>query len=49
MLLSQDYTIRKDLTYNVRAIPSLYVLDKDKKVVMKDAPVEKVIPYLENI
>ena len=45
----QDYTIRKDLTYNVRAIPSLYVLDKDKKVVMKDAPVEKVIPYLENI
>ena len=45
----QNYTIRKDLTYNVRAIPSLYVLDKDKKVVMKDAPVEKVIPYLENI
>jgi len=44
----QDYAIRKDLSYNVRAIPSLYVLDKDKKVVMKDAPVEKVIPYLEN-
>ena len=45
----QNYTIRKDLTYNVRAIPSLYVLDEDKRVVMKDAPVEKVIPYLENI
>lgn len=45
----QSYTIRKDLTYNVRAIPSLYVLDEDKRVVMKDAPVEKVIPYLENI
>ena len=45
----QDYTIRKDLTYNVRAIPSLYLLDKDKKVVMKDAPIEKVLPYLENI
>ena len=45
----QDYTIRKDLTYNVRAIPSLYLLDKDKKVIMKDAPIEKVLPYLENI
>ena len=45
----QDYSIRKDLTYCVRAIPSIYVLDKEKRVVMKDAPVEKVIPYLENI
>lgn len=45
----QDYTIRKDLTYNVRAIPSLYLLDKDKKVVMKDAPIERVLPYIENI
>lgn len=47
--VDQDYKIRQDLTYSVRAIPSLYVLDKDKVVVMKDAPVEKVIPYLENI
>lgn len=45
----QDYTIRKDLSYNVRAIPSLYVLDKDKVVVMKDAPIERVLPYLDNI
>ncbi|MBR5660990.1 MAG: DUF5106 domain-containing protein [Bacteroidales bacterium] len=45
----QDYIIRKDLTYNVRAIPSLYLLDKDKKVILKDAPIEKVLPYLENI
>lgn len=43
------YKVRTDETYNVRAIPSLYVLDKDKKVVMKDAPTEKVLAYLEKL
>lgn len=37
-----DYVIRTDLLYDVRAIPSLYLLDKDKTVLMKDAPMEKV-------
>ncbi len=45
----QDYVIRKDLLYNVRAIPSLYVLDSEKRVVMKDVPVEKVLSFLEYI
>ena len=45
----QNYIIRSDVTYNVRAIPSLYVLDSEKKVIMKDAPVENVLPYLENL
>jgi len=45
----QSYIIRSDVTYNVRAIPSLYVLDSEKKVIMKDAPVEVVIPYLDNL
>ena len=45
----QSYLIRSDVTYNVRAIPSLYVLDSEKKVIMKDAPVENVLPYLENL
>lgn len=45
----QDFAIRQDLTYNVRGIPSLYVLDKDKNVIIKDAPTEKVIVYLQNI
>ena len=45
----QSYIIRSDVTYNVRAIPSLYVLDSEKKVIMKDAPVEIVLPYLENL
>lgn len=42
-----SYTIRKDLVYNVRAIPSLYLLDSDKTVIMKDAPVERVFDYLQ--
>ena len=45
----QSYIIRSDVTYNVRAIPSLYVLDSEKKVIMKDAPVEVVLPYLDNL
>lgn len=43
-----DYRIRTDLTYNVRAIPSLYLLDRDKTVLMKDAVPQKVFLYLEN-
>ena len=45
----QSYIIRSDVTYCVRAIPSLYVLDSEKKVIMKDAPVEVVVPYLDNL
>jgi hypothetical protein len=45
----QDYKIRTDVIYNVRAIPSLYILDKDKKVIMKDAPEQRVFDYLRNI
>jgi len=30
----------------VRAIPSLYLLDKDKRVIMKDAPENKLFNYL---
>lgn len=33
--------------YYVRAIPSLYLLDADKRVVMKDAPTERVLSFLE--
>jgi hypothetical protein len=42
----QDYTIRTDLVYNIRAIPSIYLLDRDKTVLMKDAPQEKVLGAL---
>lgn len=40
--------IRSDELYNVRAIPSLYLLDSEKHVIMKDAPTEKVLSFLDN-
>lgn len=43
------YLIRTDQIYNVRAIPSLYLLDKDKKVMLKDAPEDRVFAALESI
>ena len=42
-----DYIIRTDLLYNVRAIPSLYLLDGEKRVIMKDAPTENVLAFLD--
>ncbi len=44
-----DFTIRNETLYNVRAIPSLYLLDKDKTVLLKDAPEERMFAYLGNI
>lgn len=44
-----DFVIRGETIYNVRAIPSLYLLDKDKKVIIKDIPEQKLFAYLENI
>ena len=43
-----DRHIRDNHLYNIRAIPSLYVLDGDKRVLMKDVPVERAISYLQN-
>ena len=41
-----DLAVRTENLYDVRAIPSLYLLDADKKVIMKDAPENKVFNYL---
>ncbi|MDR1554370.1 MAG: DUF5106 domain-containing protein [Prevotellaceae bacterium] len=38
--------IRNDEIYDLRAIPVLYLLDKDKKVLLKDTFVESVEKYL---
>ena len=43
------YTIRESEEYDVRAIPSLYLLDSEKRVLMKDAPTEKVLAFLDNL
>ena len=44
-----DMVIRNDLLYDVRAIPSLYLLDRKKNVIFKDAPEHKVFSYLESL
>ena len=44
-----DFIIRNDELYSVRAIPSLYLLDKEKRVILKDAPENKMMSYLLNL
>ena len=46
-----DYTfsLRTSGVYDIRAIPSLYLLDAKKRVLMKDAPTAAVLSYLETI
>ena len=41
-----DFTIRTDLLYNVRAIPSLYLLDENKNVLLKDATTDRLMEFL---
>lgn len=41
--------IRNDMIYNVRAIPSLYLLDKEKVVILKDAVPQKLYETLNQI
>ena len=41
-----DLAVRTENLYDVRAIPSLYLLDADKRVIMKDAPEDKLFKYL---
>lgn len=44
-----DYIIRQDLVYDVRAVPSIYLLDRDKTVLLKDAPEEVVLDALAQL
>ncbi|MCR5759281.1 MAG: DUF5106 domain-containing protein [Bacteroidales bacterium] len=46
-----DFTheVRDEQTYSVRAIPSLYLLDSEKRIIYKDAPVEKILVYLQSL
>ena len=41
-----DLVIRGETLYNVRAIPSLYLLDHEKRVILKDAPENRVFETL---
>lgn len=41
--------IRSETLYEIRATPTLYLLDKQKKVILKDATVEQVVQYLSAV
>ena len=38
--------IKEKNLYDLKAIPTLYLLDKDKKVLLKDATVAQIDQYL---
>ena len=44
-----DLVIRTENIYNVRAIPSLYLLGSDKTVILKDADPERLFYMLQNL
>lgn len=44
-----DLVLRSNDIYNVRAIPSLYLLDAEKRVILKDAPERKVMDRLKSV
>ncbi len=42
-------TLRDNELYGIRAIPSMYLLDKDKKVLLKDVSAKQVIEYMKEV
>lgn len=44
----KELKMRNEELYDLKAIPTLYLLDKDKKVVLKDVTFPQLMQYLEN-
>ena len=44
-----DFVLRNNEIYNVRAIPSLYLFDAQKTVVMKDAVPDRLFNLIEKL
>lgn len=45
---STDLIVKRDL-YSLRAIHSLYLLDKDKRMLLRDAKTEQILTYLHGL
>ena len=41
-----DFVLRNNDVYNIRAIPSLYLLDAEKRVILKDAPENSIFSMI---
>lgn len=50
-IYARDYKkeMESNELYGIRAIPSMYLLDKDKKVLLKDAPAERIIAFFNQM
>lgn len=48
LFVNPDENIHLDTVYDLRASPTLYLLDKDKKVLLKDASIEQIEQYLKD-
>lgn len=35
--------------YDLKAIPTLYLLDQNKRIILKDAPIEEILKYINDI
>ncbi len=46
---NEDLKIKGENLYDIRAIPSLYLLDRDKRVILKDAPLHTLMDRLHSI
>lgn len=44
-----DFVLKNNEIYNIRAIPSLYLLDKDKTVILKDAVQDKLFNLIQKL
>ena len=44
-----NFILRQNALYDIRAIPSIYVLDKDKTVILKDTTPERLIAFLSSV
>lgn len=44
-----DFVLRNNDIYAVRAIPSLYLLDKEKRVILKDSPEQKLFQKIVHL
>ena len=43
----EDEWLTQERVYDLKAMPTLYLLDAQKRVLLKDAPIEKIEAHLE--
>lgn len=48
LLVNPDINLHLDSLYDLRAIPTLYLLNKDKTILLKDKTIEEIENYLQN-